>query len=531
MNIPEMLPPNNDQNPDEGPHANFSWWQRLLFVLAGRDLGIMKRSPPPDHTNAYAIGLLIILNHAYVTFLFSALGMNLLAEGNFRLDILAVCAFLASYLVAIDVYAFNHSSDHQNGLRELKRGGLDLTGGAIEALRSYGYLFVRLVLSFGLAQLSALAFALLWYGADISAEINTAYRADNIVLSQQMSRAVDADVKRLSDDRAAQAEHVKGLMVQVNTLRQTEIDGAAGDPQVQEAQHELDQLLAQRTKAQDEIAKAETFATSELGGIVSARGNSGQAGVGPRYRAAMQRVADAKAHAAEIDTEIGSARQRLDDLHEKLGTANQAKQHSAHDQLPGFEKALAAEQGKLQSLTDQLGQLTAHRNAAIEARVRSAPNYVPRSDGMLARLKALESIANEDSKAGYTILVVELVAFGLELAFVMCKVFAYVPTTYSALLAGDHYRRIVRIANEVAAETNQPPANDNGPDGGEAARDVANDNQPNGHAATGTDGFSLANGAQQPPRRRRGRPTNAERAAREANASQGNSGTPPEPQK
>lgn len=529
MDMPDMMPPTNDSEPTEASEKDFSWWQRLLFILAGRDLGIMKRSPPPDHTNAYTIGLLIILNWVYVTFLFSTLGMNLLADGRFRIDILGVCAFLASYLVAIDVFAFNHSGDHQNGLRELKRGGLDLTGGAIEALRSYGYLSVRLVLSFGLAQLSALAFALLWYGADISAQTNATYRADNAVLTQQMSKGVDADVKRLSDDRAAQAEHVKGLAGQVSTLRQTEVDPSAGDPQVQEAQHELDQLLAQRTKAQDEITKAEAFATSELGGVVSSAGNSGQAGAGPRYRAAMQRVADAKAHAAEIDTEISATRQRLDELHDKLGTANQTKQHSAHDQLPSFEKALAVEQGKLQSLTEQLAQLTAHRNAVIEERVRSAPNYVPRNDGMLARLKALESIANEDSKAGYTILVVELVAFGLELAFVMCKVFAYVPTTYSALLAGDHYRRVVRIANEIAAETNQPPANDNEPEGDDAARDVANDNQPNGHAATGTDGLNLVNGTEPPVKRGPGRPKGS-RKVKGPNGSQGNSGTPPEQQ-
>lgn len=528
MEMPDMIPPINNSEPPETPDRDFSWWQRFLFILAGRDLGIMKRSPPPDHTNAYTIGLLIVLNWAYVTWLFSALGMNLLADGRFRLDVLGVCAFLASYLVAIDVYAFNHSGDHQNGLRELKRGGLDLMGGAAESLRSYGYLAVRLVLSFGLAQLSAIAFALLWYGADISAQIDAIYQSRNAVLTEQMTSSVQADLKRLSDDRAGQAEHVKGLEAQVTALRQAVIDPSAGDPQVQEDQHELDQLLDQRTKAQDEIAKAEAFATSELGGVVSAAGNSGVAGAGPRYRAAMQRVADAKAHAQEIDNEISAARQRLDELHAKLGTANQAKQQNAHDQLPSFEKALAAAQGKLQALTDQLAQLTARRNTAIEERVRSAPNYVPRNTGTLARLKALENIANEDPKAGYTILVVELVAFGLELAFVMCKVFAYVPTTYSAQLAGDHYRRIVRIANEVAAETNQPPANDNGPDG-EAGHDAVNDNQANGHAATGTEGFSLANGAAQPPKRGRGRPRKHPRIT-DADGSQGNSGAPPEPQ-
>jgi Domain of unknown function (DUF4407) len=525
MDTPEMIPLINEPDSPEIPPVSFSWWQRFLFILAGRDLGIMKRSPPPDHTNAYAIGLLIILNWVYVTFLFSALGMNLLADGHFRLDVFAVCAFLASYLVAIDVYAFNHSGDHQNGLRELKRGGLDLTGGMADTVRSYGYLAVRLILSLGLAQLSALAFALLWYGADISAQINSRYQAANAVLIQQMTGSVDAGIKRLAGDRAAQAEHVKGLTDQVAALRQAEIDPSAGDPQVQESEHELDELLDQRTKAQDGLAKAESFATSELGGIRSAPGNSGVAGAGPRYRAAMQRVSDAKARAQEIDNEISTARERLDELHDKLGATSQAKEHHAHDQLPNFEQALAAAQSKLQSLADQLAQSTAHRNAAIEERVRSAPNYVPRSEGMLARLKALENITNEDSKAGYTILVVELVAFGLELAFVMCKVFAYVPTTYSAILAGDHYRRIVRIANEVSAATTEPPANDNGPDG-QAARDAVNDNQPNGHAATGTEGFDLAGAPAQPPKRKRGRPPKNPRIT-DANGSQGNSGMPP----
>jgi hypothetical protein len=67
-----------------------------------------------------------------------------------------------------------------------------------------------------------------------------------------------------------QSERVAKLSAQVASLRQQEIDPSASDPQIQPAQQEVEQLLAQKAKADEDIRNAEIFASNELGGIKGA---------------------------------------------------------------------------------------------------------------------------------------------------------------------------------------------------------------------------------------------------------------------
>ena len=58
------------------------------------------------------------------------------------------------------------------------------------------------------------------------------------------------------------------------------------------------------------------------------------------------------------------------------------KQQS-HDQLPTFEKTLAAENARLTAMKDELARLTQGRGDAIRAALDKMPNHVRRDDGLL----------------------------------------------------------------------------------------------------------------------------------------------------
>jgi hypothetical protein len=461
----------------------------------------MQQCPQTDRTNALIIALLISFSWLYQTALFSLLGTRLLDNGEFSPEIVVICGFLATFVATVDIYAFGFSANFLAGWFELKRGGIDL--GPINTIQSYVYLGVRLILSIGLAQLTAIAFGLLLFADDITARIDATYREANSIVTRDATALVDAAIARAKDAMTAQSARVEALSTQVHSLRQTELDGPSSvDPSLQDAQHEVTELLGQKTKADDDVQAAENFAAAEHGGIKNL-GNSGQPGDGPRWKAAMEEVANAKKHAEDIASALEASRGRLDVLREKIASANEARKQGLHDQLPTFEGAFADEQTKLQALKDEFSQLTEHRNEAIERAVRSAPNFVARSDGMLAQLTALEHIAESDSKIAFVIILIDLTSFGFELAAVICKVTAYIPTSCSALMARDHFMRVVRIVDGMMAELNRAPGNENI----EILSPVrpANDNQRNGSGYAATNPFNPDNPAR-PPKRKRGRP-------------------------
>ena len=162
------------------------------------------------------------------------------------------------------------------------------------------------------------------------------------------------------------------------------------------------------------------------------------------------------------------------------------------------------------ALEERLTQLTLGRDEAIRAAVIQAPDYVPKRTGLLIQIAALRSLADGNPEIAIVILLIEIVSFGFELAGVLAKITAFVPTSYAAYLARDAYMRAVAIVDEMAQELDKRAAGPQRSVAGLALGiDIANDNQPRSHASKST---AATNGAgddlppPQPPKRPRGRP-------------------------
>lgn len=500
------------QNDIQAPNGNdasprkFGLFMKLIFRITGVDEETMRNCPKHDVDNVRALGELLIASFLWQTMLLALIGHRLFAaSGEIRPELLLGAAGIALFVLLIDSYIFYRSGSEISGIDELRRGGLEAGGGHGPASK-IGYLAARIVLSVGFAQLTAIFVALIIFGADIDARIHATYEKANARVLADVTAIIDADIQRASDALKTQAARVDSLAAQITTLRQHDIDPTSGAPQVQQAQEEINQLIQEKTKADEAVVAAQNFATMELGGVKIAEGHSGIAGNGPRYKAAMEAVEIARRHAQDVATSLDAARARLDSLHKELVSSSQSQQQRSHGELPGYEATLASEEAKLASLKEQLDGLFKGREDAIRRAVQSAPDYVPLNNGFLAQLVALENIADEDHKIATVILLIDVVSFGLELAAVLAKVSSYVPMKYSALLAANSYAAVVRIVDELVAELNNAPATEN-----EITfpppPPPANDNERNGGSSSGSDPFSeLDNPPPEPAKRPRGRP-------------------------
>jgi hypothetical protein len=438
---------------------------KFIFKIAGVDEETLRLCPPQDWDNVRAIGEIMICTWLYQCALFYIIGHRLFAAaGQIRPDLGLAAMFLATFIMAIDSYMIMRSGWHLSGIEELKRGGLDVAGGRLARVKAVVFLAVRIALSVGLAQLTAIFVALLIFGADIDARLLDAYREANAPLIATATTLVDGAIERGTAAVTAQSERVASLTGQATTVRQNEIEA----PQVQEAQREVARLIEENTKAEQDVRNAETFATNEMAGIRGANSNSGQAGRGPRYRAAMDQLAAAQARVQKAARELNAARQRLDNVRTNTPANDTSRQHS-HEQLIEFEQTLAAEKAQLTVLKDDLAKLTAGREAAIRRSVEEAPGHVALKRGFLQQLAVLGQIADDNRRIAAVILLIDLVSFGFELAAVLAKVTSYVPTTYAMLLARDAYMRVVRAVDEMMAELKtretDPPSPDTVPPG------------------------------------------------------------------
>jgi hypothetical protein len=487
------------------PPPKASRLDRFLLAIAGCDEDVLCKCPLRDWSAVRACAWIMICVWIYQASLLSLAGHQLFAApGQFHPEIALGSIFLATFILCIDSFVIMRSGWHLSGIQELKRGGLDISGGLVARLKAGLFLLVRIVLlAGGMAQLTAIFVAMLIFASDINAPIQKSYLEANKHLIAPASSLVDAEIRRTTDAVKAQSESVNALALQVQELRQNQIDPSANNPQIRDAQQEVAQLVAQKAKGDEDVRTAETYAANEFGGIKGAPGNSGRPGYGLRYAAAMEQVKNAKAHAGDIANQLNAARTRLNALRQQHPAGNETVKRSS-EQLPAFAEALNAENAKLTDLKGQLTALTANRASAIRKAVENAPDYVHADDGFLARLRVLQHLGQEDSMTKAWILLIDAVSFGFELAAVLAKVTSYVPTTYAALLARDAYMHAVRIVDAMnvelravdSQEHNQPETSPR-----EKPRDDGDGVASSTSAPAGSN-----DPAAQPPKRGRGRP-------------------------
>ena len=438
---------------DIKPPVTFDFLTKGVFCVASVDIETMRQCPEKDWSTARSVGLLMLFTWCYQTAIFVMITTRLFGTaGQTRPELVVVSVFIATFILLIDRLMVIHSGWHLSGIDELCRcGGLDISGGVKNRIKSAAFFVIRLVLSVGIAQLTAIFLSLLIFGADIDARIRNAYLYANAALTALVTTSVDTDIQRAKKTLEIEDTRYSAMAAQASAVRQNQIDPAANDPLVQQASQEIAQLMAQKARDDDEVRRSERFASDEAAGIKNAAGNSGQAGNGPRRRAALEQVAAARAHVQATDRALEAARGRLDTLRGRTVAAGETAKLKAADQTPEFERALGSENAERARLQEQLTALEQGRNEKIRQAVMNAPGYVAPEAGFLTQIRLLGQIADSDPKLRLVILLIELTSFGFELASVLGKATSFSPTVYSAVLARDVYMSINGIVDGMMA--------------------------------------------------------------------------------
>ncbi len=434
------------------PPRRANFFDRLMMFLTGVDEHTLVECPRHDWENVRAIGLLMVAVWICQTGLFSIVLHRIAGEnGNVHPEFIAAAAFAATMILLIDSYMVMRSGWHLHGIGELKRGGIDISGGWGPSIRNGAFLALRILLSLGIAQLTAVFTSLIIFHADLVADTDLTYRNQNSDLIAVVQQKVDAEIKRASAAADSEAVNLQAVAAQVAAMRNGTIDPDSNNSSIISAAAEVTRLSADRDKREQELRSAQTFAANEIAGIRGDPGNTGKPGAGPVREGAQERVLSATANAEAATKAANAAQARLDALRQQMTASQPDRIRQAQAQLPALEAEFRDETQRLSQLRAQVADLTQHREEAIRTGVDAAPNHVGYDDGLLGQLVALQHIAR-DPQIAFVVALIDFVSFGLELAAVLAKVTSFVPTLYSALLARDAYLAAVGIAGQVEDE-------------------------------------------------------------------------------
>jgi hypothetical protein len=430
------------------PPARTGPVDKLLFLVAGTDPDLLSQCPEHDRQVMRALGALLMANWCYEsTLLYKIAALCSGSPSEFQPQLLLAATGLASFVLAIDSLCVFRSHWWRAGLAQLAAAGLRIENGYSARIHAGFFFMVRFCLATSLALLTGLFFGLIIYAGDIGQRLHSDYLLRNVSATAHATMLVDRAIEAAQEAVKSQTARVEGLSHQVTELREDQID----DPVARQAQQEVTRLIAQQEMAQEQLRKAEATASSEMGGIKT-DATSGHAGNGPRRRAALEQVESARKHVDEVNRDVETARARLDKA--RAGAAaNENSKSQYRDSLPGYVSALSQEEAKLAAFKDQVAALVEHREHDIETKLKSAPDYSPQESGLLSQFAALDAIAHDNPKIGWTVLLIELCAFGFELASVLAVTSAP-PTCYAALRARDSYVHDVTVADAIMAVLN-----------------------------------------------------------------------------
>ncbi len=472
---------------------------KMLFFIAGADPDLLSLCPEHDRQVMRALGALLIANWCYeACLLYKIATLCSGSPSEFQPQSFCAAIGLASFVLAIDSFCIFRSHWWRAGLAQLAVAGLRIENGFGPRLHAGFFFMVRFCLASGLALLTGLFFGLIIYASDIGQRLHADYLRKNEQLIANAARLVDGPLVTAREAVKSQSARVDDLSHQVAELRDDQID----DPGMRQAQQEVARLTARQEQAQDALRAAEATASNEIGGI-KGDATSGRPGGGPRRRAAMEQANNARRHAGEINRDLEAARARLDRVRAAAGRESSKRQY--RDALPHYESAMVQEEVKLAGLKEQLAILVARREADIQGKLESSADYVPQETGLLSQLAALDALTRENPNIRWTIMLIELCAFGFELASVLAVASA-VPTCYAAMRVRESYLHDAEIAGAVM-EVLHGSARKRGSGADRPAQEAQRDGKSeNVAAAPGPSPFVDPGIPPQPVKRPRGRP-------------------------
>lgn len=407
---------------------------RILCHLSGADHQRLANCPLGDKQFAGRIGLQLLVSS---TFLFTIFAASLLI--GFGKDVVSdvvviTMAFVTAAVVLLVDIQIVQSDFYQHGLELARDRGLDSGNTLWAKIKRPATVGLRLVLSMTIAFAFATFFELRLFGTDILRQIETDYRRANAVLFQDVESSYDANVKLVDAEIGRDNASLNTLNQQEADLRARELTAANADPEISSLLQTIARLMAQKEVADAEATRRNGDAVNEIQGVKETPEQSGNRGEGPLYRVAVARAELARQESARLAREIADSQSRLAEVRARHAGALEKAKADVAKALQALTAEIASVRARRDALVQKRDQMIAKREASVLAIAQARPEFVPRTDGFLARVEALETLKNRPAVAHVTFWTT-LVIMAIEISAVLSKVFFSVPTLYSVRTA------------------------------------------------------------------------------------------------
>lgn len=216
--------------------GNFGAFTRFQIFITGADPELLAQVPPRELDAVRTISWLMLGTAAWQTSLFAIIAHMMLAPaGQIRPELIAAAALVSGLILGIDSYMVMRTSWALHGLQELKRGGIDVSGGIGPRMKNFVFLTVRLMISLIIALLVGLFASIMLFSKDIKAELERNYHEQNAPLFMAAEARLDEEVLELIEARAVVNEHITAEANDIAALRRTIVDPLVDAPEYEAA--------------------------------------------------------------------------------------------------------------------------------------------------------------------------------------------------------------------------------------------------------------------------------------------------------
>jgi hypothetical protein len=407
---------------------------RALCHLAGADHRRISDCPLGDKQFAARIGLQLASSSVFLFTIFTSSLLIGFGDDPVSDAIVMVIAFVTAVVILLVDIQIVQCDFYQHGFDLARDRGLEHSSFIWPKIRRLVTVLLRLGLSVTIAFAFATFFELRLFSSDIIRQIDSEYRTANGALFRDIRASYDTKVTQLSTEIDNEDAALSVLDLQKSELRTKNFTTVDDDSEMNGLAQRLARLESAKEATDVDVLRRDGDAINELHGIKETADQSGNRGDGPRYRAAVARAALAREESIRLNQEIRGVQSQIADLRgrraresERINSALSSSWSKLANEIDGLRDRRAA-------TARQRDQAVSEREAGLLAIAQARPEYVPRSDGFLARVEALEALKNHPAVARTTFWAT-LVIMAVEVSAVLSKVFFSTPTIYSVRTA------------------------------------------------------------------------------------------------
>lgn len=421
------------------------WLDRIVLLPTFMHLSVLFSCPDGDIRVARMLGVLMWLSGLWECVLFSnAARVMLSLDGSWQLAFVGLGLIIAAIMLLADAIVFIAASWHAHGLAEVERTHefmLPSTrAGRLKSASLFGGRFVMAVL---IANFMAVTTGLLAFEKDINRVLERTYHAANATLLVEAAQRDDAELQNSKAAQEKLAALVPSMEAEERTLRTLNLEPKLDETELR---------LALQRVATAQAAKAAAERDLKTARLILARDRTSE---WSGSRAAQERVNIAERDAAVARRAVDEAQRRVQEIVDGRNIEARRKENLASTRLAEVTARKSDIERQLAELKAAYELRVASREANIQATVERDPRHIPRNDGLLVRLQALNELAKDPSIA-YALYGFDAILMLLELAAIMGKTLTFIPMTYATRIVEQDLARAIEAGRRLKAMVDGP---------------------------------------------------------------------------